>query len=412
MQPIHALTPTIVEDPSLAEHGAARLRWTRANMPLLADLARVFRESRPLAGRRIGMCLHVEHKTAVLIEVLRAGGAEVVITGSPATTDDAIAAFLAQDPGVRIYARRSDTLADHYGHIDRILASDPDMLLDNGADLIAGTIARRGERIVAATEETTTGGNRLREEMPGQVPFPVIVINDSPLKLLIENVYGVGPTVVEGFMRATNCLVASSVFAVIGYGSCGRGIARTLRAMGAGVIVVETDTTRALEAAFDGMRVMPIGRALAAATAVITVTGRPGIVTERHFPLLRDGVMLANAGHFGLEIDVPALAAASSSVTEVSPLIAEYLLPGDRRVRVLGRAEMLNLTAATGNQIQVMDLGFALQAHSLRALSLNPAGYAHGPQPVPASINDRIGLDMLQTLALVEFDQDSDYKLA
>jgi adenosylhomocysteinase len=411
MESIETLAPTIVEDHALAADGEARLRWTRANMPLLADLGRVFRATRPLAGRRLGMCLHVEPKTAVLVEVLRAGGAEVVITGSPATTDDGIASYLARDSGVRIYARKADTLADHYGHIDRILASDPDLLLDNGADLIAGTIARPVHRVTAATEETTTGGNRLREEMPGQVPFPVIVINDSPLKLLIENVYGVGPTVVEGFMRATNCLVASSVFAVIGYGSCGRGIARSLRALGAGVIVVERDTTRALEAAFDGMRVMPIERALSLATAVITVTGRPGIITELHLPLLRDGVMLANAGHFGLEIDVPALADVATSVTTISPVISEYLMADDRRIRVLGRAEMLNLTAATGNQIQVMDLGFALQAHSLRALATDPARYALGPQPVPDAINRRIGMDMLQTLALVEFEREADYEL-
>ena len=412
MDTLNALAPNIIESPELGDAGAARLRWTRANMPLLAELGRVFGETRPLAGRRIGMCLHVEHKTAVLVEVLRSGGAEVVLTGSPATTDDDIAAFLARDPGVRIYARKADTLADHYQHIERILDSDPDLLLDNGADLIAGTIDRPGNQVTAATEETTTGGNRLREDMAGRVPFPVIVINDSPLKLLIENVYGVGPTVVEGFMRATNCLVASNVFAVIGYGSCGRGIARSLRALGAGVIVVERDPTRALEAAFDGMRVMSLERAVGQATVIITVTGRPGILTARHLSLLQDGVMLANAGHFGLEIDVPALAAAAASVTEISPVIAEYRLPDDRRIRVLGRGEMLNLTAATGNQIQVMDLGFALQAHSLRALSLDPAGYPNGAQAVPAPINRRIGLDMLRTLALVAFDRESDYEVA
>jgi adenosylhomocysteinase len=409
---LESLAPTIIEDPALADEGARKHAWTQANMPLLDALRHEFAAELPLQGRRIGMCLHVEPKTGVLVEVLTAGGAEVVITGSPATTDDGTAAYLSRNPAVRIFARKADTLADHYGHIDRIVASDPDLLLDNGADLINAVVGRPSHRVVAATEETTTGGNRLREELPGRVPFPVVVINDSPLKLLIENVYGVGPTVVEGFMRVTNCLVASNTFAVIGYGSCGRGIARSLRALGAGVIVVEKSATRALEAAFDGMRVMTLPDALAEASVVMTVTGRPDIITAAEHALLRDGVMLANAGHFGLEIDVLALASAATEARSVSPLIDEYVLPDRRRVRVLGRGEMLNLTGATGNQIQVMDLGFALQAHSLRALSKSPSDYPDGPQPVPEPINHRIGVDMLQTLSLVRFRSQDDYPFA
>ncbi len=403
------LEPNVIADEGLAELGEKRLAWTRANMPLLATLMREFAATRPLAGRRIGMCLHIEQKTGVLIEVLRAGGAEMVMTGSPATTDDAVAAFIARDPGVRVYARNVDTMEGHERHIDRVLASEPDILLDNGADLIAGTVRDSAHRVVAATEETTSGANRLRSELEGVVPFPVIVINDSPLKMLIENVYGVGPTVVEGFMRATNCLVATNVFAVIGYGACGRGIARSLRAAGATVLVVEIDPIRALEAAFDGMRVMARQPALAAASVVITVTGTPRVIGRDQVPHLRDGVMLANAGHFGYEIDRAALAEAAVAVEPVTALIDEYRLADGRRIRVLGRAEMLNLTAATGNQIPVMDLGFALQAHSLRALSVDPAGYPAGPQPVPASINRRIGVDLLGTLASVDFRREEDY---
>jgi adenosylhomocysteinase len=405
------LAPTIVEDAGLAEEGARKHGWTRSNMPLLTALADEFAATKPLADRRIGMCLHVEPKTGVLVEVLVAGGAEVVITGSPATTDDATAAYLATNPRVRIFARTADTLDDHYQHIDRIVASDPDVLLDNGADLIAAVVNGPAHRVVAATEETTTGANRLREDFPGQVPFPVVVINDSPLKMLIENLYGVGPTVVEGFMRATNCLVASNVFAIVGYGSCGRGVARTLRALGAGVIVVEKSATRALEAAFDGMRVLPLEPALREASVVITVTGRPGIITAAEHAYLRHGAMLANAGHFGLEIDVPALARAATSRESVTPLIDQFTFTDGRVVRLLGRGEMLNLTGATGNQIQVMDLGFALQAHSLRALSIAPSSYATGPQPVPDAINHRIALDMLQTLALVGFGSEDDYPI-
>ena len=177
------------------------------------------------------MCLHVESKTGVLVEVLHAGGAGVIWTGSPATTDDGVAAALAEEEGITVYARRRDDLREHYGHVERVLAAAPDLLLDNGADLIAGAIERGGGRVSAATEETTSGANRLREELEGRVPFPVVVINDSPLKLLFENQHGIGPAVVDGFLRATNSLIAATTFAVVGYGSCGRSLARTLRAL-------------------------------------------------------------------------------------------------------------------------------------------------------------------------------------
>jgi adenosylhomocysteinase len=393
---------SILADPALADEGAERIAWARANMPLLRALTTAFEAGRPLEGRRIGMCLHVESKTAVLIEALRAGGAELALTGSPATTDDGVAAALARDPGIRVYARKADTLDEHYEHVERVLAADPDLLLDNGADLIAATIVRPGSRVVAATEETTSGANRLRGELAGRVGFPVVVINDSPLKLLFENQHGIGPAVVDGFMRATNCLVAATTFAVIGYGSCGRSLARTLRALKAEVFVVELDEIRALEAAFEGMHVTDLTRALERATAVFTVTGRPGILRHDQLLQLQDGAMLANVGHFGTEIDVAALEELAVERRRINPHVVEYSLPNGRSVRLLGRGEMLNLSAATGHQIQIMDLGFAIQAHSMRALALAPADFLPGPQPVPDEINRRIGADMLRTLPTVE----------
>ena len=310
------------------------------------------------------MCLHVESKTAVLVEVLRAGGAELVATGSPATTDDGVAAALARDPGIRIYGRRADTIDDHYAHVERVLASDPDLLLDNGADLIAGTLERSGTRVQAATEETTSGANRLREELDGQVPFPVVVINDSPVKQLFENQYGIGPAVLDGFFRATNSLVAATTFAVVGYGSCGRSLCRTLRALSATVIAVEHNPIRALEAAYDGMLVTDLPRALERAHVVVTVTGRPGVLRRDELLSLRDGALLANVGHFATEIDVAALEELAVERRRLNPQVVEYRLPNGRAVRLLARGEMLNLSAATGHQIQIMDLGFALQAHS------------------------------------------------
>lgn len=392
------LEPSVLEDAALWDEGAQRISWARANMPVLAGLRGEFERDRPLAGHRIGMCLHVESKTAVLVEVLRAGGAELVATGSPATTDDGVAAALARDPGIRLYGRRADTIEDHYGHVERVLASDPDLLLDNGADLIAGTIDRGSTRVFAATEETTSGANRLREELAGRIPFPVVVINDSPVKQLFENQYGIGPAVLDGFLRATNCLVAATAFAVIGYGSCGRSLCRTLRALSATVIAVEHNPIRALEAAYDGMLVMDLPRALERANVVVTVTGRPGVLRREELLSLQDGTMLANVGHFATEIDVGALEELALERRPLAPHVAEYRLPNGRSVRLLGRGEMLNLSAATGHQIQIMDLGFSLQAHSLRALAGSPESFAAGPQPVPDEINLQIAREALRAL--------------
>ena len=394
--------PSLLENPGLADEGADRIGWARANMPVLAGLRAEFERERPLEGRRIGMCLHVESKTAVLVEVLRAGGAELVATGSPATTDDGVAAALVRDSGVVVYGRRADTIDDHYAHVERVLASDPDLLLDNGADLIARTIERPETRVFAATEETTSGANRLREELAGRIPFPVIVINDSPVKQLFENQYGIGPAVLDGFFRATNCLVAATTFAVVGYGSCGRSLCRTLRALSATVFAVENNPIRALEAAYDGMLVTDLPRALERAQVVVTVTGRPGVLRRDDLLRLRDGAMLANVGHFATEIDVAALEEMAVEKKGLSPHVVEYRLPNGRAVRLLARGEMLNLSAATGHQIQIMDLGFALQAHSLRALAQSTGDFAAGPQPVPDEINRVIAAEALLTLPAVD----------
>jgi adenosylhomocysteinase len=399
---ISQLEPSVVEDASLADAGDRVLEWTRRNMPLLARLHRELGREQPLAGRRIGMCLHVEAKTAVLVEVLRAAGAEVVATGSPATTDDRVAAALARDPGVRLYARKADLLDDHRRHVTRVLASAPDLLLDNGADLIAATVEAGGGRVVAATEETTSGRHRLLGELAGRIPFPVVVINDSPIKLLFENEHGIGPAVVDGFLRATNGLVAAKTFAVVGFGSCGRSLARTLRALGASVVVVERDPVRALEAVFDGMRVAPIERAVAQADVVVTVTGRPGAVTTEVMGFLRDGAILANVGHFATEIDVAGLEGLASSSAELRDAVTEYVLGDGRTVYLLARGEMLNLAAANGHQIQIMDLGFALQAHSMRALALDPAAFVPGYNPVPGTIDRAVADEALATLSTVE----------
>lgn len=321
--------------------------------------------------------------------------------GSPATTDDRVAAFLAEDPGIRVYARKADTLADHHEHVARVLASAPDLLLDNGADLIAASVAAETSRVVAATEETTSGRHRLLGELAGSVQFPVIVINDSPIKLLFENEHGIGPAVLDGFLRATNSLVAAKTFAVVGFGSCGRSLARTLRSLGASVIVVERDAVRALEAAFEGMRVAPIELALTLADVVVTVTGRPDAVTAGVLQHLRDGAVLANVGHFANEIDVPALEGLASSRRTLKDDVEELVLRDGRTVYLLAGGEMLNLAAASGHQIQIMDLGFALQAHSLRALARDSSRFDTGYNPVPAEIDSAVAREALTTLSTV-----------
>jgi adenosylhomocysteinase len=373
-------------------------------MPVLAGLRDELARERPLEGRRIGMCLHVESKTAVLIEVLRAGGAELVGTGHPATTDDAVAAALARDPGIVVYGRRADGTEEHAAHVERVLDAGPDLLLDNGADLAAGTLARRASRVTAGTEETTSGANRLREELAGRVPFPVIVINDSPVKQLFENQYGIGPAVLDGFLRATNSLVAATTFAVVGYGSCGRSLCRTLRALSGTVLAVENNPIRQLEAAFDGMLVTDLPRALERAHVVFTVTGRPGVLRRDELLQLQDGALIANVGHFSTEIDVAALEELATERRRLAAHVVEYLLPNGRRVRLLGRGEMLNLSAATGHQIQIMDLGFSLQAHSLRVLARDPGAFVPGAQPVPEEINQAVAERALRTLPTVELD--------
>ena len=401
-----SLQPSLVADPALAPDGERRVAWARAHMPVLGRLRAEMERDRPLAGRRIGMCLHVEAKTAVLVETLLAGGAEVAWTGSPATTDDGVAAAMAGRDGLRIYALKADDVPAHHAHIARVLDSDPDLLLDNGADLIAGTIGRPGSRVTAATEETTSGRLRLTGdgELAGRVPFPVIVINDSPIKLSFESERGIGPAAVDGFLRATNTFIAGKTFAVVGYGWCGRSLARTLRAMGAIVIVVEIDPVRALEAAYEGMLVTTIDRAAERADTIITVTGRPGIVTGAQFERLKDGAMLANMGHFSTEIDVAGLRAMATGSAMVNTHVEAFDLPNGRRVHLLARGEMLNLTAATGHQIEVMDLGFALQAHAMRILATDAAAYAPGYQPVPDQVNRAIAEHGLRTMSGVDLD--------
>ena len=381
------------------EQGQQKIRWAEAHMRLLQRLREQFRQSQPFAGLTIGMCLHVEPKTAVLCSVLQAGGAQVVITGSPGTTKDDVAAAMRQN-GIVVVGQQSDTPSIHLDNIRQVLAHQPTLLLDNGADLVATYLAgARQWQVIASTEETTTGANRLRGELQGQVPFPIIVINDSPLKLIMENEHGVGPSIVEGFMRETNLLVQSRSFVVFGYGSVGRGIARRLRTLGGHVTVVEPDAVRALEAVLDGMRVLPLEEALSAGEVFITATGRGGVITGAAFDRLPDGAILANAGHFSWEIDLAELRRRATAVERFREWVDVYTLEDGRQITLLARGEMLNLAGGGGNPVETMDIGFSLQARSLAYLAEHYRELAPGPQPVPAAINAEIARGMVEVLS-------------
>lgn len=387
-----------VDDAQVAQ-GRQKVRWAETHMRLLQRLREQFRQSRPFAGMTIGVSIHVEPKTAVLCSVLQAGGANVVITGNVGTTKDDVAAAL-RAMGATVYGRQSDTAETHLEHVRQVLSHEPTLLLDNGADLVATYLAQpRRWGLLAATEETTTGANRLREDLAEAIPIPIIVINDSPLKLIMENEHGVGPVIIEGFMRETNLQVQAKRFVVFGYGSVGRGIARRLRLLGGHVAVVEPDAIRALEATLDGMRVASTDDALAVGEVFFTATGRPSAITGDALARLRDGAILANAGHFSWEIDHEALRHQAVSVERFREWVEVFTLPDGRHITLLAHGEMLNLAGGGGNAIETMDIGFALQARSLAYLAERYRDLPLGPQPVPHAINIELAQWMVEALS-------------
>jgi adenosylhomocysteinase len=385
----------------LTARGAARVEWIRSRMPLLARAKADFTEQRPFAGRRIGMSLHLEPKTAVLLEVLAAGGAEIVATGNHGSTQDDIVAFL-RAQGMTVYGTRDDTVEQHAVNIRSVLDAEPDILLDNGADLIAGVVAAgRADTVIGATEETTSGGDRLRAELSGRVPFPVVVINDSPLKAIGENKHAVGQSVVESFMRITNLRVPGRRFVVVGYGWCGRGIAQYLRALGGKVAVVEVDELKAFEAAMDGYRVAGLQDLASWGEVFVTATGRPGILTAPFFEAVADGAVLANSGHFPWEIDVAALRKVSTGGTVLDDGIERIELPGGRHVILLADGRMVNLAGREpkGNSLESMDLGFLLQSLSLERVATAGGTLAPGAQPVPEDLDREIARRMVRAMS-------------
>ncbi len=389
---------TVDPTPELLAQGNQRLEWIRSRMRLLAAARASFAETRPFEGRRIGVAIHLDPKTAVLLETLAAGGAEIVATGNHGSTQDDVVAVL-RDAGLQVYGTRADTAEEHRANLGRVLDARPDLILDNGADLFAGAI-ERGLPIAGGTEETTSGADRLRGELAGRVGFPVIVINDSPLKAIGENRHAVGQSVVESLMRITGLMVPGRRFVVVGYGWCGRGIAQYLRALGGRVAVAEIDELKAFEAAMDGYRVAPLGELVGWGETIVTATGRPGILGPAEFALMESGTVLANSGHFAWEIDVPALAAAASRVVTVDDSIGRVEFADGRHVVLLAQGRMINLAGRDprGNSLESMDLGFLLQALSLERLAT--ATLEPGAAGVPDDLNREIARRMVTAMAV------------
>ncbi|MCX5571032.1 adenosylhomocysteinase [Kaistia nematophila] len=391
------MADTMVES-DLVVRGGKRIDWIRSRMRLLAGVRAEFEREKPFAGLSIGVSLHLEPKTAVLLEVLKAGGAAIVGTGNHGSTQDDIVAVL-RAQGMNLFGKRDDDLQQHLANVAKVVAAKPDILLDNGADLVALAIEAGTEATIrGGTEETTSGGDRLRGELAGKVPFPVIVINDSPLKQIAENRHAVGQSIVESFMRITNLMIPGRRFVVVGYGWCGRGIAQYLDALGGRVAVVETDAIKALEAALDGHRVGTAEDLAAWGEVFITATGRPGVLGAKAIAGMRSGAVLANSGHFPWEIDVAALRAQAVGSQLVDDSLERIELADGRHVVLVADGRMFNLAGREpkGNSIESMDIGFMLQALSLaRVAGAGRTGLVPGAQPVPDDINQTIARRMV-----------------
>ncbi|MFP6599059.1 MAG: adenosylhomocysteinase [Deltaproteobacteria bacterium] len=357
-----------VKDTKLAAEGKKRIDWAAKDMPVLGQITERFRKEKPLKGAVLSACLHVTAETANLMRTLKAGGADVALCASnPLSTQDEIAASLAVHDKIPTYAIRGEDNKTYYRHLETVIERGPDLTMDDGADLVSllhGKLAKHAPKVRASMEETTTGVIRLRAlEDSGKLTIPVISVNDADTKHMFDNRYGTGQSTLDGIIRATDVLLAGKTIVVVGYGWCGRGVASRASGMGAQVVVCEVEAIRGLEAAMDGFRVMPIAAAARVGDLFITVTGNKHTLAAKHFPLMKDGALVANSGHFDIEIDVKSLRKmATRVVRNVRPCVDEFTLPGGKRIHLLAEGRLVNLAAAEGHPASVMDMSFATQA--------------------------------------------------
>jgi adenosylhomocysteinase len=422
-------TRSDVKDLSLAPQGKKRILWADNDMPVLARIRERFAKEKPLTGLRMSACLHVTAETANLARTLQAGGADLVLIASnPLSTQDDVAASLVQDFGLAVFAIRGEDNNTYYKHIVAALEHEPNVTMDDGADLVSAMVfiglerlddvhqevrdwakkqsaaerQRRIGQVFGSMEETTTGVNRLRAmERDGVLRFPVIAVNDAQTKHFFDNRYGTGQSTIDGIIRATNILLAGRKVVVCGYGWCGKGVALRARGLGAQVIVTEVDAVRALEAAMDGFLVMPIADAAPMGDIFITVTGNAAIIRRDHFLKMKDGAMVCNSGHFDVELELPALQAESQTVTpNVRTHVDEYKLRSGRRIFVLGAGRLVNLAAAEGHPPSVMDMSFATQALATEYCVRNKGKLGAQVHPVPAEVEDYVARQKLASMGI------------
>ena len=397
-----------VADLGLAELGRQRIEWADRDMPVLKTIRDRFEKEKPLDGIRISACLHVTTETANLARTLKAGGADVVLVASnPLSTQDDVAAALVQEYGISTYAIKGEDDATYYEHLTAAIDHAPHITMDDGADVIGVLHGDRREMldgIIGGTEETTTGVIRLKAlEAEGKLAFPVVAVNDANTKHMFDNRYGTGQSTLDGLLRATNILIAGRKCVVGGYGWCGRGLASRLKGMGAHVIVVEIDPLAALEAVMDGFEVLPVADAAKEGDVFITATGNIHVLRREHFEHMKDGAIIANTGHFNVEIDIPGLDELADGVREVRPFVQEYALRNGRKVYLLAEGRLLNLSAAEGHPAAVMDMSFANQALSAEHMAKNHASLDNTVYTVPEDIDAEIARLKLYTMG-VEID--------
>jgi len=407
-----------IADISLADKGRLRIEWAAQSMPVLNQIKERFEKEKPLQGYRLSACLHVTTETASLMKTLKAGGADVALCASnPLSTQDDVAAALVKDDGIPVFAVKGEDDATYYDHIRAALQHEPHVTMDDGADLVssihfialdkldglhpsvrtwaekmeAGKRKALVENVVGSTEETTTGVIRLRSMADdGILQFPVVAVNDAMTKHLFDNRYGTGQSTIDGIIRATNRLIAGSVFVVCGYGWCSRGVAMRARGMGANVIVTEVDPLRALEAVMDGYRVMPIAEAAKIGDFFVTLTGDRDVIRKEHFLLMKSGAIVANSGHFNVELDIEGLEEISVEKRKIREFVDEYKLEDGRCIYLLGEGRLINLAAAEGHPSSVMDMSFANQALCAEYLVKNASKLEKKVYGVPLDIDNEI----------------------
>jgi adenosylhomocysteinase len=395
-----------VRDLGLASKGKARVEWAAQSMPVLKLVHERFAAERPLAGMRLAACLHVTTETGNLMRVLKAGGAEIALAASnPLSTQDEVAAWLVADEQIPVFAIRGEDKDTYYRHLQGVLSIRPHLTMDDGADLVSTLHTADGDlaaHVFGGTEETTTGVIRLRSMAnSGVLKYPIIAVNDAKTKHLFDNRYGTGQSTIDGIIRATNRLLAGSTFVVCGYGWCGRGVAMRAHGMGANVIITEVDPIRALEAVMDGYRVLPMAEAAKVGDFFVTLTGNTDVIREEHFRLMKDGAILANSGHFNVELELDALEKISTKKCVVREGIEEYTLPSGRRINILSEGRLINLAAAEGHPSSVMDMSFANQALAAEYLVKHRDSLGTGVFSVPDGIDRRIAELKLQALGIV-----------